>query len=65
MVPEARCIRPAEAAAISRAPALLRATLTRCVLLVVALAAFDVGAAHLHLSPTCVLAHYLPVQQLA
>ena len=40
----------------------LRVTLTFCAILVVALAAQQAGAPELRLSPTRVLAHYLPVQ---
>lgn len=40
----------------------LRVTLTFCAMLVVALAAQHAGAPDLRLSPTRVLAHYLPVQ---
>ena len=40
----------------------LRTTLTFCAILVVALAAHQAGAPELRLSPTRVLAHYLPVQ---
>jgi len=43
---------------------LLRVTLTFCAVLVVALAAHTAGAPDLRLSPTRVLAHYLPVQQI-
>jgi hypothetical protein len=42
---------------------LLRVTLTFCAILVVALAADAQGAYRLRLSPTRVLAHYLPVQE--
>jgi len=42
---------------------LLRLTLTFCAALVVALAADTAGAPELRLSPTRVLAHYLPVQE--
>ena len=42
---------------------LLRVTLTFCAILVVALAADAQGAYPLRLSPTRVLAHYLPVQE--
>ncbi len=44
---------------------LLRTTLTFCAILVVALAADAQGAYRLRLSPTRVLAHYLPVQERA
>jgi hypothetical protein len=44
---------------------LLRVTLTDCSILVVALAAQQAGAPDLRLSPTRVLAHYLPVQEAA
>jgi hypothetical protein len=44
------------------AAVLLRITLTFCAVLVVALAAHRSGAPELRLSPTRVLAHYLPVQ---
>ena len=46
-------------------PVLLRVTLTFCASLVVALAAHQAGAPELRLSPTRVLAHYLPVQEVA
>lgn len=41
----------------------LRVTLTFCATLVVALAAHQAGAPELRLSPTRVLAHYLPVEE--
>jgi len=42
---------------------LLQVTLTFCTILVVALVAAEVGRPDLRLSPTRVLAHYLPVEQ--
>ncbi len=42
---------------------LLQVTLTFCAILIVALVAHEVGRADLRLSPTRVLAHYLPVEQ--
>ena len=42
---------------------LLRVTLTFCAILVVALAAHQAGAPELRLSPSRVLAHYLPVEE--
>ncbi len=51
--------------AIGWEPVLLRVTLTFCAILVVALAAHRAGAPELRLSPTRVLAHYLPVQEVA
>ncbi len=51
--------------AIGWEPVLLRVTLTGCAILVVALAAHQAGAPELRLSPTRVLAHYLPVQEAA
>ena len=42
---------------------LLRVTLTFCAILVVALAAHRAGAPELRLSPSRVLAHYLPVEE--
>jgi hypothetical protein len=42
---------------------LLRVTLTFCAILIVALAAHQAGAPELRLSPTRVLAHYLPVEE--
>jgi Transposase DDE domain len=50
--------------AIGWEPVLLRVTLTFCAVLVVALAAHTAGAPELRLSPTRVLAHYLPVQEI-
>ncbi len=44
---------------------LLRVTLTCCAILIVALAAQQAGAPHLRLSPTRVLAHFLPIQEVA
>ena len=44
---------------------LLRVTLTYCATLVVALAAQQAGAPQLRLSPTRVLAHYMPIHQAA
>ena len=41
----------------------LRVTLTCCAILVVALVAHQAGAPELRLSPTRVLAHYLPVEE--
>ncbi len=43
---------------------LLRVTLTFCAILVVALVAHELGRPDLRLSPTRVLAHYLPVSQV-
>jgi hypothetical protein len=43
---------------------LLHVTLTFCALLVVALVADELGRPELRLSPTRVLAHYLPVQEV-
>jgi hypothetical protein len=51
--------------AVGWEPVLLRVTLTFCAILVVALAAHQAGAPELRLSPTRVLAHYLPVQEVA
>ena len=51
--------------AVGWEPVLLRVTLTGCAILVVALAAHQAGAPELRLSPTRVLAHYLPVQEIA
>jgi hypothetical protein len=51
--------------AVGWEPVLLRVTLTFCAILVVALAAHQAGAPDLRLSPTRVLAHYLPVQEVA
>jgi hypothetical protein len=51
--------------AVGWEPVLLRVTLTFCAILVVALAAHQAGAPDLRLSPTRVLAHYLPVQEAA
>jgi hypothetical protein len=42
---------------------LLQVTLTFCAILVVALAAHRAGAPELRLSPSRVLAHYLPVEE--
>ncbi len=53
------------AEAIGWEPVLLRVTLTFCAILVVALAAHHAGAPELRLPPTRVLAHYLPIQELA
>jgi DDE family transposase len=53
------------AEAVGWEPVLLRVTLTFCAILVVALAAHRAGAPELRLSPTRVLAHYLPVQEVA
>ncbi len=53
------------AEAVGWEPVLLRVTLTFCAILVVALAAHQAGAPELRLSPTRVLAHYLPVQEAA
>jgi hypothetical protein len=53
------------AQAVGWEPVLLRVTLTFCAILVVALAAHDAGAPELRLSPSRVLAHYLPVQEVA
>lgn len=50
------------AEAVGWEPVLLRVTLTFCAILVVALAAQHAGAPALRLSPTRVLAHYLPVE---
>jgi hypothetical protein len=52
------------AEAVGWEPVLLRVTLTCCAILVVALAAHQAGAPDLRLSPSRVLAHYLPVQEL-
>lgn len=49
--------------AVGRDAVLLRVSLTFCAVLVVALAAHHAGAPDLRLSPTRVLAHYLPVQE--
>jgi Transposase DDE domain len=51
--------------AVGWEPVLLRVTLTCSAILIVALAAQQAGAPHLRLSPTRVLAHYLPVQEVA
>ena len=51
--------------AVGWEPVLLRVTLTCCAILIVALAAQQAGAPHLRLSPTRVLAHFLPIQEAA
>jgi hypothetical protein len=51
--------------AVGWEPVLLRVTLTCCAILIVALAAHQAGAPQLRLSPSRVIAHYLPVQEVA